>query len=103
MTTVLLLLILISIWVGFYQLVKQQGRILLRLDALERGATTFDHDSSGGHDYPGFQGLPSGAVFPGFELPDLSGKTRALSDFTGNSANPRSLVITVGPMITPFC
>jgi hypothetical protein len=93
-------LILLSIWVGFYQLAKQQGRILLRLDALERGATISDHDSQ---EHVVFEGLPSGAVFPGFELPDLSGKTRALSDFTGNSANPRSLVITVGPMITPFC
>jgi peroxiredoxin len=83
MITFLLLLILLSIWVGFYQLVKQQGRILLRLDALERGATTSDHDSSVSHEHFGFEGLPSGAVFPGFELPDLSGKTRALADFRG--------------------
>ncbi len=83
MTTLLLLLILISIWVGFYQLVKQQGRILLRLDALERAATTHDHGSLGTHEHAVFEGLPSGTVFPGFELPDLSGKTRALADFRG--------------------
>jgi peroxiredoxin len=76
--TLLLLLILLSIWVGFYQLVKQQGRILLRLDALER-----DRDSSDRHEHLGFEGLPAGAVFPGFELPDLSGKTHALADFGG--------------------
>jgi peroxiredoxin len=83
MITFLLLLILLSIWVGFYQLVKQQGRILLRLDALERGATISDHNSSIPHEHGGFKGLPSGAVFPSFELPDLSGKTRPLADFRG--------------------
>ena len=31
-TIVLLWLILISVWIGTYQLIKQQGRILLRLD-----------------------------------------------------------------------
>jgi len=83
MTTLLLSLILISIWVGFYQLVKQQGRILLRLDELERGATTGDHHSAGLHEHAVSEGLPSGSVFPGFELPDLSGKTRMLSDLRG--------------------
>jgi peroxiredoxin len=80
MITLLLLLILLSVWVGFYQLVKQHGRILLRLDALERGA--MDRDSLQGHGHV-FEGLPLGAVFPSFELPDLSGKTRALADFKG--------------------
>jgi peroxiredoxin len=83
MTTLLLLLILISIWGGFYQLVKQQGRILLRLDTLERGATESDPDSIRPHEHAVFEGLPSGTVFPNFELPDLSGKTRALADFLG--------------------
>jgi len=83
MTTLLLLLILISIWIGFYQLVKQQGRILLRLDALERGATASETDSIGPHEHAVFEGLPSGTAFPNFELPDLSGETRALADFLG--------------------
>ena len=82
-TALILLLVLISIWVGFYQLVKQQGRILLRLDALERGAKTADHDSAALSERDDFEGLPSGTVFPRFELPDLSGKTRALEDFRG--------------------
>jgi peroxiredoxin len=81
MTTLLLLLVLISIWVGFYQLVKQQGRILLRLDALERGTKTADHDSVALSERIDLEGLPSGTVFPRFELPDLSGKVRALRDF----------------------
>jgi peroxiredoxin len=77
MITLFLLLILISTWVGFYQLVKQQGRILLRLDALERNlpATANEHAQ--------VDGLPLGSVFPNFELPDLSGKMRALAEFKG--------------------
>ena len=41
MTTLVLLLLallLVSVWLGFYALVKQQGRILLRLDQLEENA-----------------------------------------------------------------
>ncbi len=82
MTTFLVSLILISIWVGFYQLVKQQGRILLRLDELER-ATTVGRNSAGPHEHAAVDGLPLGTVFPGFELPDLSGKNLSLSDFRG--------------------
>jgi peroxiredoxin len=81
MTTLLLSLILVSIWVGFYQLVKQQGRILLRLDELERGAA--GQQAEGLHEHAVFEGLPLGTVFPGFELPDLDGKNRTLSDFRG--------------------
>jgi peroxiredoxin len=82
MTTALLLLILLSIWVGFYQLVKQHGRILLRLDALERGAGAWDRDSATREDEHSDE-LALGTVFPDFELPDLSGKTRSLADFRG--------------------
>jgi peroxiredoxin len=83
MTTLLLSLILISIWVGFYQLVKQQGRILLRLDALERGTATVDRHSPGLHEPAVFEGLPLGTAFPDFEFPDLSGKARTLAEFRG--------------------
>jgi peroxiredoxin len=83
MIALLLLLILLSIWVGFYQLVKQQGRILLRLDALERGAFAWNRDSAGASEQDHVDGLPLGTVFPDFELPDLSGKTRALANFQG--------------------
>jgi len=82
MSTFLVSLILISIWVGFYQLVKQQGRILLRLDELER-ATRSSLNSVARHEHTVVEALPAGTVFPGFELNDLSGKARALSDFRG--------------------
>jgi peroxiredoxin len=81
MITLLLALLLLSVWVGFYQLMKQQGRILLRLDALD--TTTSNHDSFEQHEHPALEGMPSGAVFPDFVLPDLSGKTRVLSEFKG--------------------
>lgn len=82
MTTFLLSLILISIWIGFYQLVKQQGRILLRLDKLERVAAA-DQNSVGQHEHAVEEGLPLGVAFPDFELTDLTGKTRTLSNFRG--------------------
>lgn len=81
-TLVLLLLILVSIWVGFYQLTKQQGRILLRLDKLEQGAQATD---SVAHSAENEGGLDEflGTDFPPFRFPDLSGKAVALEDFRG--------------------
>lgn len=85
MITFLLSLILMSVWVGFYQLVKQQGRLLLRLDDLERAVAnsaqrTHDHQHSPNEENV-FEGLPFGTLFPAFALPDLSGTPRSLSDF----------------------
>ena len=83
MTTGLLLVIVISVWVGFYQLVKQQGRILLRLDDLERDSKV----AGSGPKNLGVEiepaGLPLETDFPTFGLPDLSGKTLALEDLRG--------------------
>jgi peroxiredoxin len=82
-STVLLSLILISLWVIFYQVFKQQGRILLRLDQLEQhgqGAGT-------GLEKPGQQaepgGLPLQSDFPSFGFPDLAGRAVALQEFRG--------------------
>jgi peroxiredoxin len=97
MTTFLLSLILISVWVGFYQLVKQQGRILLRLDELERGAAvdrnSIDRNLIGGNaigrnsieqqESAVVEGLPAGTEFPDFEFADLSGKTHTLAEYRG--------------------
>jgi peroxiredoxin len=79
----LLLLILVSVWVGFYQIVKQQGRILLRLDQLERNAPAEGAglEKSGEHAEPG--GLPLQSDFPAFRLPDVAGRVVALKDFRG--------------------
>jgi peroxiredoxin len=82
-TAALLLLILISIWVGFYQLVKQQGRILLRLDELERESKAAGSARENLDMEAEPAGLPLETDFPRFSLPDLSGKTVALEDFRG--------------------
>lgn len=81
------------------QLVQQNGRILLRLEAMEallgelsrggRGAVVAEAAP---------QGLAVGAPAPGFELPDLSGKTRSLAEFHGR----RVLLIFFGPQCG-FC
>jgi len=75
----LLILILISVCIGFYQIVKQQGRILLRLDQLEQTAKTGAVQNLGGEAEP--DGLPVGTDFPAFSFPDLSGRSVALADF----------------------
>lgn len=74
--------ILIVIAAGFicFQLLRQQGRILLRLDALEQAASGVVNNSAKG----GPAGLAVGTAIPDFQLPDLSGQTVALSDFRGH-------------------
>ena len=71
------LLIAVGAWLGF-QLVRQSGRILLRLEAIERrlGATTPAQRREPA-------GLPVGTGAPDFELPDLEGARRKLSEFRG--------------------
>lgn len=71
---VTLVLILLSIWIGIYQLFKQQGRILLRLDRLEEQAA----NKASAAEPPT---LAVGELFPSFTLPDLNGKTVNLADF----------------------
>src|SRR4051812_45896187 len=71
------LFIALGAWLG-YQLLRQNGRILLRLDSIEKqlrppGATPPREAG----------GLPVGAAAPDFELPDLAGVRRRLSDFRG--------------------
>ena len=75
------LLIAIGTWL-VYQLARQNGRILLRLDSIEKrlapragtGAETQRREAGG---------LPLGTAAPDFELPDLAGARRKLSEFRG--------------------
>jgi hypothetical protein len=75
------LLIAVGGWLG-YQLVRQNGRILLRIEAIEKQlrprAGTKQREAAGS---PG--GLPRGIAAPDFELPDLRGTPRKLSEFRG--------------------
>jgi peroxiredoxin len=71
------LLIVVGAWLG-YQIVRQNGRILLRLESIEKrlalGNPGQRHEA---------RGLPVGTLAPDFELPDLAGTRRKLSSFRG--------------------
>ena len=77
------LLIGLGAWLG-YQLVRQNGRILLRLESIEkqlaRPTGTQQREAARP---PG--GLPLGAAAPNFELPDLAGVRHKLSEFRGQN------------------
>src|SRR5215471_725560 len=71
------LLIAVGAWLG-YQLIRQNGRILLRLEAIDKRL------SPRGDDKPKkARGLRIGTVAPDFELPDLAGERHKLSEFHG--------------------
>jgi peroxiredoxin len=78
------LLIVLSLWGILYQVVKQQGRILLRLDALDQGP---------GQVEPQMQGLAVATPMSPFRLPDLDGRIVSLDDFR----NQRVLLIYWAP------
>jgi len=82
-TIVLLLLLLVSLWMGFYQLFKQQGRILLRLDRLEQHALAAAVRLEEHSKQPESDGLPLQSDFPGFDFPDLAGRAVVLEEFRG--------------------
>jgi peroxiredoxin len=63
----------------YWQLLRQNGRILLRLDELEQ---RFNDLELGG---PQTDGLPLGSPAPDFDLADLEAKRKTLSDFRGRS------------------
>jgi peroxiredoxin len=70
-------LIAVGAWLG-YQLIRQNGRILLRLEAIDKRL------SPRGDDKPQKErGLRIGTVAPDFELPDLAGERHKLSEFRG--------------------
>src|SRR5262245_51804237 len=71
------LLLFVGAWLG-YQVVRQNGRILLRLEAIEQRMVPRPSEKP---QEP--RGLPVGLVAPKFELPDLAGSRRKLSQFRG--------------------
>jgi peroxiredoxin len=99
LTTVVILLslILVSLWLVLYQLVKQQGRILLRLEAVEGRAPADGHVAARGVRI-GPSGLGVGKEFEPFSLHDLEGQTISLADFRGK----RVLVVNWSPQCG-FC
>ena len=73
------LAILGGAWLG-WQLLRQNGRILLRLDDLEKRLNELEF---GDDNEP--EGLPVGTEAPAFELPDLAGGRQSLAQFRGQS------------------
>src|SRR5215831_6386491 len=64
-------------WLG-WQLLRQNGRLLLRLEELEKRLDTLEF---GEDDQP--TGLSLGSDAPAFELPDLTGERRSLAQYRG--------------------
>jgi peroxiredoxin len=75
------LLIAIGTWL-VYQLARQNGRILLRLESIEKqiGLRAGPRAEAKRQETGG---LPLGTAAPDFELPDLTGVRRKLSEFRG--------------------
>src|SRR5436190_23910856 len=73
------LIVGLGCWLGF-QLLRQSGRILLRLEGMEQ---RLKHLSAAGAPGSLRPSLPIGSPAPEFNLPDLSGGRKALVDFQG--------------------
>jgi len=75
---------LFSLWTFLYHLLRQQGRILLRLDQLNERlplAGIAPGVADGPQMFP--QGISVGDIFPSFRLPDVGGEMVALEDLRG--------------------
>jgi peroxiredoxin len=81
-------------WIA-YLAVRQNGRILLRLEALEQRLAALGAAPSTAlaPASPRPSGLPLGADAPAFELPTVAGETKQLADFRGQ----RLLLIFFNP------
>jgi peroxiredoxin len=81
------LVVAVGCWIGL-QLLRQSGRVLLRLDAVEqqlaalRTLVLAPHHAATGSARAA-PSLPLGSPAPEFELPDLAGKRVALAQFRG--------------------
>src|SRR5262249_31348238 len=69
--------IVVGGWLG-WQLLRQNGRMLLRLEHLEK---RLDELEFGKGEKPA--GLPIGTEAPAFELPDLAGERKSLAQYRG--------------------
>lgn len=71
------LLVAVGIWLC-YQLIRQNGRILLQLEAIDKRLAP-----RGDGKPQKERGLRIGTIAPDFELPDLAGERHKLSEFRG--------------------
>jgi peroxiredoxin len=85
-------------WLG-YQFLRQNGRVLLRVEEMEQHLNQLTHalaaapGPSAAVERADPEGLPFGSPAPEFALPDLSGRSTALADFLGR----RLLLIFFNP------
>jgi methylamine dehydrogenase accessory protein MauD len=83
METAGLVVVLLALqsWVGL-NLMRQQGRLLLRIEALEKRLDSGASPSTAREPQAAgpVLGLPVGELAPEFRLPDLEGETRTLAD-----------------------
>jgi len=77
------LLIAFGTWLA-HELLRQNGRILLRLESIEKQIGPGAGPRAGPKRREA-GGLPLGMVAPDFELPDLTGARRKLSEFRGQN------------------
>jgi peroxiredoxin len=95
--------IMLGGWLA-WQLVRQNGRMLLRLDELEKRQSELKF---GEGEAP--TGLPVGSEAPGFELPDLSGDLKSFAQFSGRQTlmiffNPEcGFCRELAPKLTALC
>src|SRR5690242_18566788 len=71
------LVFLAGCWLG-WQLLRQNGRMLLRLEELEKRLDALEFDEPNGP-----LGLPLNSPAPDFHLPDLVGKRHSLAEYRG--------------------
>jgi peroxiredoxin len=69
------LAILAGCWLG-WQLLRQNGRLLLRVEELEKRLDALEFGEPDGP-----PGLPAGSLAPDFELPDLAGDRKTLAQY----------------------
>lgn len=85
----LALLTLVSLWVVMLQLIRQQGRMLLRLERVEEvlAQAPAMGTGNGAHAHATApRGVPEGSSFGEFRLPNLDGQDVGLADFVGRRA-----------------
>jgi peroxiredoxin len=66
-----------------FQLLRQQGFLLLRLEAVERGLAQGEAAAAASQNAHRPAGLPLGEAIPSFQLPDFTGRLLGLDDFPG--------------------
>lgn len=107
---ILLTALVVVLWILFFQLLMQNGRIIVRIERLENEANTQQYRDldppmpTPEATEPPVQrkqtspGLPSGSLLPDFELPTLDGNTMRFSQWRGH----RVLLIFFDPR-SAFC